>query len=534
MKNLVYRISANFFLTSGLTRRIEHRISLLYPASRYSVIKMSEKYLIKVYLAALLAVAGLLAFAEISLYYGCLVTMVVYVMVNSFINTELGRQEEKLLKLFEEFISEVHFHYQFDGMLYEAVEKAIEKVPYEMSIHGQLILSYLKNAYLGKGDDYREISPNNLFLTFYSLSFTVLTYGDKNDDTGSIYLKNLSYLKEDVNVEILKRRKLSSQFIGLSLVTILPVFSIKFIEAWAVSNMPELRSRYEGFSGIITTVILILMTIGIYKIISILKNPFHTRECKSKWTEKLLQIYFVDETVFFLIRKTYKSSEKLNYLLKSIVYPYDIKEFILRRIVFSGITMTVVFVVELSIGLEIGISILISFLSAVVCYMFLYAKILVKRQIMIMDSEEEIVRFQSVILMLMHMDRITIEQVLNQISDFAVIFKEEVEGMINKFSYLGMKVFEDVKENTGFMPLEKLMDGFIASDMLGIESAFSGMETDRRYYVEKHKQENEEIVAKKAVIAKGLAFIPICAIIIVKLILPFVMEGMNQLTNTGL
>ena len=153
---------------------------------------------------------------------------------------------------------------------------------------------------------------------------------------------------------------------------------------------------------------------------------------------------------------------------------------------------------------------------------------------MIMDSEEEIVRYQSVILMLMHMDRITVEEILKHIRDYAVIFKDEIEGMINGFSYAGMRVFSNVKENTGFMPLEKLMDGFLAADMLGIEQAFSGMEKDRNYYVEKHKQENEEIITKKSVIAKAMAFIPLCLVILVKLILPFVLEGMKQLSNTGM
>lgn len=534
MKNIVYRISRRFFLTAAITKRIEHRIRLLYPADRYSIIKRTEVYLIKIYILSLAIGAGMLIFADFSLYYGCLVAVIVYVMILSHVNTQLGKQEVRLLSMFEGFISEVHFHYQFNGMLYEAVEKAIEKVPYDMAVHGQLILNHLKGASLGENEDYRDTAPNNLFLTFYSLGMTVLAYGDKSTKTGSVFLDNLGYLKESVYLEILKRNRLEAQFKGLSAVTILPVFSIKLIELWATSNMPELRYSYEGLMGIITTVFLSLMTAGIYKVITILRNPCRNREYRTMWAEWLLDREIINYMILRLIRAAPKSSEKINNLLKSVAYPYNIREFEIRRICFSLISLPIACAAALSTGSALSISVIIAVLSGVIVFKLPYFKIALQRQLMIMDSEEEIVRYQSVILMLMHMDRITVEEILKHIRDYAVIFKDEIEGMINGFSYAGMRVFSNVKENTGFMPLEKLMDGFLAADMLGIEQAFSGMEKDRNYYVEKHKQENEEIITKKSVIAKAMAFIPLCLVILVKLILPFVLEGMKQLSNTGM
>lgn len=534
MKNIVYRVSCRFFLTAAMTKRIEHRIRLLYPADRYSIIKKTESYLIKIYILSLVIAAGMLIFADFSLYYGCLVAVIVYVMILSHINTQLGKQEVKLLSMFEGFISEVHFHYQFNGMLYEAIEKAIEKVPYDMSVHGQIILNHLKGASQGENEDYRDTAPNNLFLTFFSLGMTVLSYGDKSTKTGSVFLDNLGYLKESVYLEILKRNRLEAQFTGLSAVTILPVFSIKLIELWAISNMPELKASYEGLLGVLTTIFLSLMTAGIYKVITVLRNPYRSREYRTTWAEVLLDKEIVNYMILKLIRVKPKSSEKINNLLKSVAYPYNIREFTLRRICFSLIAVPIVCIVASSTGVALSISLITAILSGVIVFKLPYFKIVLQRQLMIMDSEEEIVRYQSVILMLMHMDRITVEEILRQIRNFAVIFKDEIDGMINGFSYAGMRVFSNVKENTGFMPLEKLMDGFLAADMIGIEQAFSGMEKDRNYYVEKHKQENEEIITKKSVMAKAMAFIPLCLVILVKLILPFVLEGIKQLSNTGM
>lgn len=534
MNNIIYKMCSSCFLTSGLVRKIEQRVYILYPSTKNSVIKRTERYLKKMIILALSVTIMLMIFAELSFYYTCLVGVLVYVIANSYVNTSLLKQELKLISMFEEFITEVHFRYQFEENVLKAIEDAINKVPYEMAVHGEMILAYLKKAYKGEGDDYREISPDSLFLTFYSLSLTVLSYGDKSVESGSLYLKNLGYLKEDINVEILKRRKLEGQFIGLFGVTLIPVFFIKVIEKWALSNMPDLYDYYNGVSGILTTLALSFLTIGIYKFIAYLRNPKKPLEYKSRWTEKLLENDNIKYLVIKIIKINYKKSERINVLLKSVKYPYEIKEFVLRRIIFTGISMILSLMVFASIGMGIVFCLTGAVGVAVITYNIILIQIIVKRKIMLLNSEEEIVRFQSVILMLMHMDRITVYEILKEIDNFAIVFKEDVEKMINSYSYKGMKVFEEAKENTGFMPFEKLLDNFLAVDLLGVKNAFYNMETERRYYVEKHKTENEEIIAKKAAIAKVIAFVPICLVIILKLILPFVVEGMAQLSNAGL
>ena len=89
----------------------------------------------------------------------------------------------------------------------------------------------------------------------------------------------------------------------------------------------------------------------------------------------------------------------------------------------------------------------------------------------------------------------------------------------------------EVKDEVSFAPFERMLDAFIASDVIGISSAFEDIEADRKYYVEKHKQENEEIAHNKALIAKFIAFVPLCLVILFKLILPFVLMGIKQLSE---
>ncbi len=146
-----------------------------------------------------------------------------------------------------------------------------------------------------------------------------------------------------------------------------------------------------------------------------------------------------------------------------------------------------------------------------------------------MEREEEIVRFQTIILMIMHIDRMTIAEILQKLESFAVLFKTHIYELSNVLSYKGTDTFREAKGTTGFAPYEKMMDSFIACDTMPIYQAFEDVESDRMYYVEKHKQDNDEIINKKSLIARAIAFLPLCLVIIVKLIIPFVVQGISSL-----
>lgn len=77
------------------------------------------------------------------------------------------------------------------------------------------------------------------------------------------------------------------------------------------------------------------------------------------------------------------------------------------------------------------------------------------------------------------------------------------------------------------------MEGFIACDDTYIYKAFEDLEKDRQYFLDRHKQENERIIQDKTVIAKLISFIPLCLVIIVKLIVPFVIYGIGTLNQAN-
>ena len=533
MRNIVYKYSRKFFLTAELTKQIESRVSILYPSTRYSIINRTAEYLIRVYLIAVVMTMGLFVFADFSLHYAMICAIITYAVVHEKIYGDLDKLEIKLLLQLERFVSDVKFRFQFDGMLEEAIQDAINYADYEMSIQGEKILESLRSYYIKEKEEYTEISPNNFFLTFYSICLMTLRYGDKKVNGQSMFVKNLGYLKEDINIEHLKRRKINNQFMGLMGLTILPVFAIKPVEKWALFNMPELQEAYYGIQGMIATIILMVFTIAVYKLITMLKRINPSEKYKNRFIEKLAENEAVSRLVMFYISRRRKQAEKINRLLREVVCSYNLAEFILIRWLYGAGYMGAGAVLLASIGIN-GIFLVF---AAVLCFFAGYytklLSIVIRKQILIMEREEEIVRFQTIILMIMHIDRMTIAEILQRMEGFAVLFKSQIYELSNELSYKGIDTFREAKGKTGFVPYEKMMDSFIACDTMPIYKAFEDVESDRRYYVDKHKQDNDEIINKKSLIARTIAFLPLCLVIIIKLIVPFVIQGISSLGTSA-
>ena len=530
--NKIYKISKVLFFTKEILKRTESRLLILYPSTRNSIILKTGEYLFKVYMFLLISLVGFLFFADFSIYYSVLTIILLYAIMSNRINARLEDLELKLLIQFEEFISELRFNYTYDKMVLESIKKCSESLPYEISLHADLLHNMLLKDYLEEDNEYKDVAPNSFFLTLYSLCILVLRYGDKENGKTSVFLENLGYLKEDLNLEILKRKKIKTEFSGLLTITIFPLFAIKPIEKWAMYNLPLMTSFYNGFNGIMTTLILGFTSIFIFKIITKLKYSENKFLVKDSFVEALFKYEIISVLILRFIRLNYKGSDKINKILKSISHPYDVKEFTLHRILVSLLCFFGSFIISISLLKSLIYSFLVGIIVGIVMYVFEYFKLVISKQIIIMEREEEIKRFQSIIIILKNMDRMNISEIILYLKNFAFIFRDKFEWISNKIPSKGVNVFKEVREETGFLPLKKLMDSFIYSDSVGIEKAFYDLESDRAYYIKKHTQETEFLIMKKVMLAKLISFIPICLVILLKLIIPFVLEGIMKLELT--
>ena len=508
-------------------------MAILCPANKDEINKKVGAQLIKIYALCVLTAVLLYMFAEASIYFTVVVAMTLYAVVDSNMHNSLNKLEVQLLSEFLSFIENVKFKFQFDGMIEEALLDAINEGEDQVSVHGQIIYDYLKESYAKDRCDYQDVCPNHFFLTFYSLCESVVKYGDKKLKDGSLFLKSISYLKEDINIYILKQKAIENTFLGLTWICILPIYFLKPMEMWAISNMPELTTYYNGSVGKMSVVLLAVMSIGIYKVVMNLKYPKAGQSIRKRWVVKLSRKELMEKIIAKYMNVFVGEMRELDKLLRTIVYPYNIVEFCVKRIITSIAIGVLVSIVAISMGLGL-ISLFIGIIALVLFYYGQVLFVRVKKNIMLMEREDEVIRFQGIILMLMYSDRITVEQILNQLERFAISFKKQIEEMSDKLSYKGSSVFKEIKNKSDFLPFNRLIDGFIACDDMYIYKAFEDVEMDRRYYIEKHKQEKLFFIEQRGAISKFLSFIPLCSAILINLIIPFVLEGMQQLNISSI
>lgn len=538
VKYIIYNSIKKIRLLNSLTDKIENRIDILYPGNRDVVVKNTLIELLKIFLMCAFVLLAFTLFGKISIIYIFVAISIIYVMVTNIVYSKFDKLEIKLLKQFEKYIQDVRFLFKYDGMIDEALQEALQNADEEMRLQGVIICESLDE--FNEETVYKDIAPNHFLLTFYALCETVKIYGDKIVDGKSTFLTNLSFLMDDVNTEVLKREKINSLFMGLSGVSIVPLFAIKPIISWGISNISGLELYYDGVKGKMSIILITIISILIVNIITKLRYPLDYDNHKSKFVEGILSIQPVDSFLMKLISRKYQYYYEMDMFLKSIVYKYNIKEFLLYRILCSMGTFFVSVLMFFSVGLYkknfVGIilTLILIVLSSIIAYYYEFIMLFVREKLLKIDREEEVVRFQSVIMILKNIDRVSIENILGWMEQFATVFKNTIEEISDSLIYKGNEIFREVKEKIRFLPFERLMDCFIACDRIGICQAFSDIESDRKYYIEKHRQDNEIIINNKALIAKFIAFIPICLVIIFILVIPFIYQGLQELTSFNL
>ena len=146
-------------------------------------------------------------------------------------------------------------------------------------------------------------------------------------------------------------------------------------------------------------------------------------------------------------------------------------------------------------------------------------------------KQRETLQFQTLILILMHHENITVEEILRWMEHFAGVFEIAFERAVDDYSFRRNKALETLKEEVAFEPLVKIVEGLIACDDITVENAFSDIENERAYYLEQYRQSSFDTLKERAAFARVAAFLPFVTVLALRLIVPFVLSGLTQLSS---
>lgn len=146
------------------------------------------------------------------------------------------------------------------------------------------------------------------------------------------------------------------------------------------------------------------------------------------------------------------------------------------------------------------------------------------------DIEDEVAGFSTIILMLMHHERLSVVDLLEWMEMFSKAFKEPIEDCLNNTASgltEALLKLREVSENEGF---NGIVDSLIlASEDITIRQAFDELASEKEFYIEARKETNRRIVERKINMGRMVGFVPVYGLIILYMIIPMISTSMRDM-----
>lgn len=177
--------------------------------------------------------------------------------------------------------------------------------------------------------------------------------------------------------------------------------------------------------------------------------------------------------------------------------------------------------------------VLMALVFAVTAYMAPIWMLTFQAKMRQMEMEDEVMQFNTIILMLMKIERVNVEMILEWLERYANIFKEPISKCVNNYESGAWESLDQLKEDVTYKPFIRIVESLQAAvEKIPIEDAFDELDTERDYYQEKRKESNERLISRKGRIGKLIGFAPMVVLFVGYLIVPLVVIGLSSMTGT--
>ena len=618
----LYVIFTSVPFLRGYFLRMRNRLRIIYPADEISINAKATASVLRALIICTVATIAVNVIASGDLYFSLAGSTIVYILFMVLTEKTIETTEIKLTKQLANFVDSVREQYNRVGRVDDAVAFTLDGLPYEISLHATKIHEALISTDITKAaNDYVFNAPNKFFMTLMAICALTMENGDKRSDTGeSVFLKNLNFLKEEINVELLKMQRNDALFSGLSLVAISAIVTIRPIEIWAIGNMPEMASIYKGSYGIIAMTLVFLFSAVSYTIVDGLKRVRSDNTKDTSFYRTVAEIPFVARFLNGLVSRKYTKCLRWNDMLRFTGDRQGVNTFLAKRFIIAILAMvasafivttstiqdkhrqikdfsdafdtsmieskeyrevmesvavdTAVELVKMGVDVNganyekeliktimtdtdvqkeamakmVASAVIVRvkkynaiyfkwyflfaiFGSAFLGYMAPLWILIFKHRAVQMTMEDEVNQFQTIILMLIHTDGINTITILEWMERFAFCFKDSISQCIIDLPHKGQDALKEMQYKESFPSFQSLMNSMIAIDDVGVETAFSSIETDRAYLKEKRKEDNEIMMNRKASIGRWVALFPLAFAFAAYLIYPLINMAQSMMSQ---
>ena len=150
-----------------------------------------------------------------------------------------------------------------------------------------------------------------------------------------------------------------------------------------------------------------------------------------------------------------------------------------------------------------------------------------------LEMEDEVMQFQTIILMLMRIERVNVEIILEWLERYANIFKPVITQCVNNYEAGAWEALEEMKNAVTYQQFIRIVESLQAAvEKIPIRDAFDELDSERDYYQEKRKESNNRLISRKAMIGKVIGFTPMVSLFVGYLIVPLVFVGFTSMGSS--
>ena len=174
--------------------------------------------------------------------------------------------------------------------------------------------------------------------------------------------------------------------------------------------------------------------------------------------------------------------------------------------------------------------VMIALVIAWIAYFIPNITLFIKNKIRALEKEDEVMQFQSIILMLMYIERVDVQTVLEWLERYAYAYKEPISTALNNYEAGAVEALEDLKDAVPQKDFKRIVEALISAvERIPIKDAFDELETERSFQYERRKDTNERIIQKKTSLGKTIGFAPLIILVAGYFVGPLLLVSIMQL-----
>ena len=176
---------------------------------------------------------------------------------------------------------------------------------------------------------------------------------------------------------------------------------------------------------------------------------------------------------------------------------------------------------------------LLAFVFAIIGYMSPIWLLMFQAKMRQLEMEDEVMQFQTIILMLMRIERINVEMMLEWLERYSNIFKSQITRCVNDYESGAWEALENLRNDISYLPLIRIVESMQAAvEKIPIKDAFDELDSEREYYRDTRKESNERLIKRQGMIGKVIGFAPMVCLFVGYLIIPLVFIGLTSMSST--